>query len=211
MNIPIILFLLLVIVVLVGVIIYLKSNSNQHSQPFEAPGAPIAVLNPEEGPSDSSLRDPITNLYNRKQLLRRLQEFMARCDRGKDKMVLVLWDIDGFNEFNNHYGQNQGDEFLKKVADTVRKSVRIYDEAFRSGSDEFCAILCPADEKIASEVTRRVSEVVSRKLFDSSTEYANEQFSISFGLVTYPSEHKVPEALLYAAGQKLYKARTTTT
>ena len=59
---------------------------------------------------EQSLRDEVTQLYNKKHLLQRLKETMARCDRSKEKFSVILWDIDGFVKFNNQYGQRHGDE-----------------------------------------------------------------------------------------------------
>ncbi len=157
----------------------------------------------------SSLRDEVTGLYNRGHLLLRLKENMARCLRNKEPMAIVLWDIDGFIDFNNQYGQAEGDQLLKKVADVIRKSVRIYDEAFRFGPDEFCALLLPCDEKTANEVTGRVKNAVSRDLFEGNSAYAQHSFSISFGTTFYTgpaSPDQLPEALLHAASQALYRS-----
>lgn len=159
-------------------------------------------------PPQDSLRDTVTQLYNRRHLLRRLQEMMARVDRQKkERMAVILWDIEGFGEFNNQYGQGEGDEFLRRVASTIRQALRVYDEAFRSGSDEFCALLMPADEKIAGDVMERVRRVVSTSLFDAGTPYEAHKFSIWSAAVFYPSAEKMPEALLHAAEQALYKAQ----
>jgi diguanylate cyclase (GGDEF)-like protein len=161
------------------------------------------------GPPEDSLKDPVTGLYNRKHLLQRLQEEMARRDRTNEKMAVILWDIDGFIDFNNAFGQNEGDRLLKKVGETVRRSLRVYDEAFRSGADEFCAILLPAEGGSAQEVTRRVRHVVEKELFKNDPEYNDCSFSISSGIAFYPSEQKLPEALLHEAGQALYQSRLT--
>ena len=132
---------------------------------------------------------------------------MSRCDRDKQKMALILWDIDGFVSFNNRYGQKEGDQFLRRVSDIIKKSLRDYDEAFRCGADEFCAVLLPADQSLSADVTNRVSHAVSEELFKGTKEYADKSFSISSGIVYYPSDHRLPEALLYAAGEALYKSQ----
>lgn len=158
-------------------------------------------------PSEASLQDNVTGLYNKKHLLQRLQDNMSRCDRERKSMAVILWDIDGFVNFNNRYGQAEGDRFLKKVAETVRRSIRAYDEAFRAGGDEFCAILYPADDKVADDVTERVSQVISKSLFEGDKDYMGQSFSISAGVVFYPGHGTLPEALLHAATQALYQAR----
>ncbi len=158
-------------------------------------------------PSEKSIQEEVTGFYNFRHLLRRLTDNMARCNRGDEKMFLILWDIDGFSRFNNDYGKARGDELLRHVADIIRKCVRAYDELFKSDDDEFFAILNPSDEKIAMDVTRRVSQTISRELFEAAGPYANFKFSMSSGAVPYPSDAEIPEALIHAATQALYKSR----
>ena len=194
--------LLIIVVFLVGVIIFLVSSKK---------GAKLR-LNSTEGEGvdwQNSLKDPVTKIYNKKHLMQRLQECMARCDRDKENMALVIWDIDGFVGFNDEFGQKEGDRLLQQVAVGIKKTVRVYDEIFRSGPDEFCAILSPADDDISTEVTRRVRELVSKELFENDTEYAERDFSLTSGYVFYPSECQSAEALLHAANQALYKSRLT--
>lgn len=162
-------------------------------------------------PVDNSLRDPVTGLYNRKHLQNQLLAHIARCERHHERMAVILWDIDGFVDFNNRFGQEQGDRFLAKVAEIVKRSLRAYDEAFRSGADEFCAILIPGDETVAQDVMERVRAAVSKDLFQGKAEYADREFSISAGVAFYPGESQVPDALLHAAGQALYRNRLAKT
>jgi diguanylate cyclase (GGDEF)-like protein len=115
--------------------------------------------------------------------------------------------VDGFIDFNNTFGQAEGDKLLKKVADTIRKALRVYDEAFRCGPDEFCAVLVPGDEVVSQEVDHRVTEVVSRELFEGDPAYAQRSFSLSAGIVFFPGENQVPEAILHGARQAMYHTR----
>jgi len=192
--------------VVLSLVVFFQWKSRQQRGPTEL-NSDQAEIETEFKDAVVPLRDDITSLYNRPQLMVRLQELMARCDRNHERLALILWDIDGFMSFNNQYGKDQGDIFLGKVAESIKGCLRTYDEAFRCGADEFCAVLMPADERIAKDVTSRVSQTVSRHLFEGKAEYADKEFSISNGVVYYPSEHKLPEALLYAAGQVLYKTR----
>lgn len=160
---------------------------------------------------EAALHDSVTGVYNRVQLMRRLQELMARADRDKNTIALVLWDLDGFVEFNNEHGAKDGDRLLRQVAGAIKKAVRVYDEVFRAGSDEFSAILSPADAEIARDVTQRVAELVSKALFEGDAEYAGKSFSITSGFVFYPNQtERSAEALLHAANQALYKSRMAT-
>ncbi|MBV9080530.1 MAG: diguanylate cyclase [Elusimicrobia bacterium] len=171
---------------------------------------PTVVASPagaEGEGQDLALKDSVTSLYNRRQLLQRLDENIARCTRNNEKMAVILWDVDGFVDFNNTFGQSEGDKLLAKVAETIRKTLRVYDEAFRCGPDEFCALLVPGDENVAIEVDRRVTQIVSTELFQNDPNYAERRFSLSSGIVYFPGEYQLPEALLHAAGQALYQAR----
>jgi diguanylate cyclase (GGDEF)-like protein len=162
----------------------------------------------EDKPGQPSIVDNVTGLYNRGHLLRRLQETMARADRDKGSISLILWDLEGFVDFNNEHGQKEGNRLLRQVAEAIKKSVRVYDEVFRTGPDEFSAILVPGDNEIAKEVTRRVSELVSKSLFEGDAEYAGKSFAVSSGFVFYPNDNeRSVEALLHAANQALYKSR----
>jgi len=156
---------------------------------------------------ETALRDEVTGLYNRRQLLQRLEENVARCARSGERMAVVLWDIDGFVDFNNTFGQAEGDNLLRKVSETIRKTLRVYDEAFRCGPDEFCAVLIPGDESVAAEVDRRVTAIVSLELFQNDPKYAERRFSLSTGIAFFPGDAEVAEALLHAAGQALYRTR----
>ncbi len=184
-----------------GFFVYAMVNLRRRSPALgAAPGAGTVSR-------ENALRDEVTGLYNRRQLLQRLEENMARCKRENLRMALILWDVDGFIDFNNSFGQGEGDKLLKKLADMIKKAVRVYDEAFRSGPDEFCAILIPGDESMAAEVDRRVTQFVSKELFENDAAYAERKFSLSAGMVFFPGDYELPEAMLHAVGQALYHNR----
>jgi diguanylate cyclase (GGDEF)-like protein len=177
--------------------------SSEPAKPAGVIAAPVA------GPAefDTSLRDGVTGLFNRKHLIYRMTALMSQCTRDNETLAVVLWDVDGFVDFNNQFGQRAGDQFLLKVAEAIRSSLRPYDEAFRVGGDAFCALLKPAKEKLANDVMDRVRKTVVDNVISSNQEYSQRPFSISTGVVFYPGEHQLPEALLHAAEQALYKTR----
>ncbi|MBS1984338.1 MAG: diguanylate cyclase [Bdellovibrionales bacterium] len=174
---------------------------------------PEIGLSSAEGNSafDTLLRDSVTGLFNRKHLLYRMSALMSQVTRSHAMLAVVLWNIDGFVDFNNQFGQQEGDQFLKKVAEAIRGSLRPYDEAFRVGGDEFCALLMPATEKLSQNVMDRVRSMVEQNVITSNDQYKGRKFTISSGTVFYPGEHNLPEALLHAAQQELYKNRRSRT
>jgi len=175
--------------------------------PSSRRGAVAVGVSSSESGLDALLRDPVTDLFNRKHLIYRMTALMSQVDRNHESLAVVLWDIDGFVDFNNQFGQHEGDQFLKKVADAIRGSLRTYDEAFRVGGDEFCALLMPAKDKLAHDVMDRVRTTVEQNVLASNEQYKGRTFSISSGVVFYPGDNKLPQALLHAAQQELYKNR----
>ncbi|MFN0117793.1 MAG: GGDEF domain-containing protein [Elusimicrobiota bacterium] len=158
----------------------------------------------KQAPVADPFRDSVTGLYSLELLRQRIKEVMAKSNRSHEKWALILWDIDGFISFNNKFGRSSGDLLLKKVGESIRASLREYDEAFRGETDEFYAIVQPSSPESAQQIISRVSDTVSRNLFDKNTEYADHSFSLSAGVVFYPGENSIPEALIHAAHQDMY-------
>ncbi len=96
---------------------------------------------------EASLTDTLTGLRNRTYLLgddRNVgeleQEFNRAIRFGNDLAILVI-DLDHFKDINDKYSHAAGDEFLKILADSMRKSFRHSDVIARYGGEEFVAIL----------------------------------------------------------------------
>ena len=90
-----------------------------------------------------SLTDPLTGLWNRRQLAIRMKEEMARALRHHTPLSFLLVDLDWFKQLNDRQGHQAGDDALRHVAEAIRGSCRRSDVAARYGGDEF-AVLAPA-------------------------------------------------------------------
>jgi diguanylate cyclase (GGDEF)-like protein len=97
----------------------------------------------EDNLQAGSLTDPLTGLWNRRQLATRLQEEMARAVRHRTPLSFLLVDVDRLKQLNDRAGHQAGDEALRRVADAIRRSCRRSDVAARYGGDEF-AVLAPS-------------------------------------------------------------------
>jgi diguanylate cyclase (GGDEF)-like protein len=109
-----------------------------------------------------SQRDPLTQLYNRRFFVQRVEEELARVRRGHGMAVLMM-DLDGFKHVNDEQGHLAGDELLRRIAQTVTQTMRVVDVIGRFGGDEFVMLLPDTDitqaETVAERVVRMVREV----------------------------------------------------
>ena len=85
--------------------------------------------------------DPLTGLPNRRYLLERISEAIARVDRGSASFAVILFDIDHFKNVNDQHGHETGDALLQIVARQIEPRVRQTDTFARLGGDEFVIIL----------------------------------------------------------------------
>jgi diguanylate cyclase (GGDEF)-like protein len=109
-----------------------------------------------------ALRDPLTNLYNRRYIDERLGSEIASLHSYGKPLALLLVDIDRFKDVNDEWGHLAGDEALETVASTLRGAVRKDDVLARYGGDEFVVIArettldggCALGQRIRSAVER---------------------------------------------------------
>ena len=112
-----------------------------------------------------STTDPLTGCYNRRELIRRLNEEIARADRQEGELSYLCFDIDFFKRVNDTYGHAMGDAVLVNVADAIRSRLRATDCFCRSGGEEF-TILLP---NCSSEAGRNYAELQRLGVADAVT------------------------------------------
>jgi two-component system cell cycle response regulator len=89
-----------------------------------------------------ALTDPLTGLRNRRSLMSDLQEELPTATV-EQPLALVLFDLDGFKEYNDAFGHPAGDGLLTRLGERLDDAVRGHGRAYRLGGDEFCAVLRP--------------------------------------------------------------------
>jgi diguanylate cyclase (GGDEF)-like protein len=88
-----------------------------------------------------SILDPLTGLFNRRFAIEYLPREIARCERSKQSLVVIMMDLDGFKEINDSLGHAAGDAALEGFARHIKKATRSADLPVRMGGDEFMIIL----------------------------------------------------------------------
>jgi diguanylate cyclase (GGDEF)-like protein len=106
-----------------------------------------------------SQRDPLTQLYNRRYFVHRVDEELQRVRRGHP-MALLMMDLDGFKHVNDKLGHLAGDDLLRRIARALEDSTRAVDVAGRFGGDEFVAMLPDTDLEQATVVADRLVNTV---------------------------------------------------
>lgn len=120
---------------------------------------------------DLARTDPLTGLCNRRGIQEQLQEILPRFDHPVRTGFLMI-DIDLFKKYNDRFGHEQGDQCLKKVADTVKECTKgPYDITSRYGGEEFLVALVDySPDEILRMAERILSEILALKLPDADDE-----------------------------------------
>ena len=156
-----------------------------------------------------SAEDPLTGVLNARAFDRRLEQEVARVERTGQPLSLLMFDLDGLKTINDSYGHETGNRALRRMADIVRRSIRLTDVSARVGGDEFALIVPGAggDEalKLAERIRGQAAEDLSRIApgVDGGT--------TSIGIASCGSFERVPTpgALARAADSALYEAKRT--
>lgn len=150
--------------------------------------------------------DRLTGLHNYSYFIDRLEEERHRADRFGSKLSLAMIDIDYFKPFNDEYGHRLGNEFLKKLAETLKGQVRAVDIVCRYGGEEFVVIL-PNTSRKAEEVAERMRLAVAAMDFPVNKDGKVERKTISIGVATYPTDAEDDLQLIDRADEALYMAK----
>jgi diguanylate cyclase (GGDEF)-like protein len=150
--------------------------------------------------------DPLTQLSNRRFLMKTLEKELQRCERSQKSLTLIMVDIDHFKRINDCYGHQQGDVILQNLANTIKGKLRDYDLATRFGGEEFALVLPETDFKEAVHVAERLRLNVSELRFEGTCREL--QLTISLGIATYPhNKVRTVDDLIREADRALYNAK----
>ncbi|HEX7029940.1 MAG TPA: diguanylate cyclase [Gammaproteobacteria bacterium] len=166
----------------------------------------LANLRLRETLRHQSIRDPLTQLYNRRYLDETFRRELHRAARRRTPLSVLLFDIDLFKQFNDTHGHDGGDALLKSVGNCLRDFFRAEDGAFRAGGEEFVAVL---PETALQDALARAEEL-RREIAQLEVRHGNAilpPITISVGVAAFPDHGETIEQLLKAADRALYEAK----
>ncbi len=153
-----------------------------------------------------AMRDPLTGLYNRRYLEETIAREVARAQRTRKPLGIIMADIDHFKIFNDRFGHAAGDEVLKTVSSCLQSSVRTSDIVCRYGGEEFIAVL--PDASLANTAMRaeqiRIQVASIPMIFEGKS---LGRVTLSLGVAEYPGNGQLPESFLKEADKALYRAK----
>ncbi|MHC1713647.1 MAG: diguanylate cyclase [Solidesulfovibrio sp.] len=152
---------------------------------------------------ETSIRDPLTSLYNRRHFFETANTLHARLTRGQETMTLAMIDIDHFKKVNDTYGHAVGDEVLRHVAQGLNNRFRGNDIVARLGGEEFCVLAMGMEGRQAMAVFNDLRNSIERSKAKAGR--ATVGVTISIGICDTPKGSV--DAMLAAADAALYKAK----
>lgn len=156
--------------------------------------------------SDEVSTDPLTQIANRRGMMRAFEAEQARVERQGSPLAIGLLDVDNFKKLNDQLGHQTGDEALKFLARRVSECLRPVDVVARYGGEEFVVMLpdTPADE--GQQVLTRLQRTLSAEFFTHDEHKVFITFSA--GVTAYRPGEPI-EAALERADIGLYEAKRT--
>ncbi len=150
--------------------------------------------------------DSLTGLYNRRYLMKSLDQEMERTRRTGLPTSLIMLDLDHFKRFNDTYGHQFGDTVLQRVAHIFKDSVRKLDIPCRYGGDEFALLLPGTRLPQAVRLAERLKETLAR--YREKMQERPARVTASFGVDAFTGrEDLTPETFLQHTDRWLFVAK----
>jgi diguanylate cyclase (GGDEF)-like protein len=159
---------------------------------------------------ESSVRDPLTQVYNRRHMADRLHAEIARTRRADGEMSVLMIDVDALKRVNDSLGHVAGDQALCAVASRVLHTLRVEDLLARYGGDEFVVLAVGTDRCDAELLAERVRGAVEALRVTAGG--ADVRLTTSIGvasLMEVAADEEPLAALLSLADARMYTAKAS--
>jgi diguanylate cyclase (GGDEF)-like protein len=149
---------------------------------------------------DEAITDPLTGIGNRRALKRELEQILPGV-RPNDELLVAMFDLDGFKQYNDTFGHGAGDALLARFADRLKATAPGVATAYRMGGDEFSLVA-----RTRLESGQRLVQSAVAALSDSGEGW---RVGCSWGLAWMPSEASGISEALRLADERMYAQKTS--
>ena len=157
---------------------------------------------------DTSLRDGMTNLYNRRFLENFIDKVMSQARRSDETYHVMMLDVDFFKMVNDTYGHDVGDRVIVDLAHILKNNTREADLAIRYGGEEFAVMLHNSTDEGAMMVAKNIHKEFGELRFDVGGGEALQK-TISIGIAKFPQDGDSIWKCIKYADTALYEAKNT--
>lgn len=154
---------------------------------------------------DSTLRDPMTGLNNRRFLEEYVETLVSSVHRKRTHVAILMLDLDYFKMVNDTYGHDAGDAVLKALSSLLKQSVRASDLVIRYGGEEFLIILVDSEGSAADNVAEKIRLAVENLKVQIAG--ITLQKTISIGISDFPTDSDTFWQAVKFADVALYQAK----
>lgn len=167
----------------------------------------LAVLQKEL--EELSFKDGLTGVANRRMFDSILDMEWTHARRNTQSLALVMFDIDYFKQYNDHYGHIQGDDCLKRVARVLSSAAaRSRDFFARFGGEEFVLVLPETDEKAALKIAERCRNLIFKEQIEHERSPVGQLLTVSIGVgAIVPTREDEPLRFVEDVDKRLYRAK----
>ena len=160
-----------------------------------------------EQTQEASLTDPLTGLPNTRFMFMHLTRELARAERLKSEVSLLVMDLNDFKDINDTFGHHIGDRALREVAQVLRAVIRPYDICVRYAGDEFIVVLAGCGREEAENKKLELQQAIDLVPFEPRPGH-RLQLSISAGAAVFPHDGDTYESLLAMADSRMYRDKS---
>jgi diguanylate cyclase (GGDEF)-like protein len=157
---------------------------------------------------DTSLRDAMTGLYNRRFLEEFIDKIMSQAQREKETYKVMMLDVDWFKMVNDTYGHDVGDKVIVEIAKVLKENIREADLAIRYGGEEFVLMLHNPTDEGALKVAQKIHSDFGAIVFDVGAGVTFQK-TLSIGMATFPTDGDTIWKCIKYADTALYSAKET--
>lgn len=156
-----------------------------------------------------ALMDGLTGIANRRKFEAHLNTHWLQCAREQTPISLFMIDVDYFKKYNDCYGHQEGDNCLRKIAQTIAATLaRPCDLAARFGGEEFVCLLPGTDKQGAHHVAEKIEQAIRGLAIPHQASDIASHVTLSIGVSTLsPAPNSDAQPLIARADEQLYKAK----